>query len=94
MNLIIDMFNMFEIFSFFLKIKINSKINISSIFSKLKRWLLMQLLMLYLMHIVPSMGNPYYGYYTKSKSTQKILKTAKKCIFSKIRFWGSIKESR
>ena len=65
MDLIIDMFNMFEIFSFFLKIKINSKKNISSIFSKLKRWLLTQLLMLYLMYIVPSMGNPYYGYYTK-----------------------------
>ena len=77
---------MFKKFSFSLKIKINSKKNISSIFSKLKRWLLMQLLMLYLMHIVPSMENPYYGYYTKSKSTQKILKTAKKCIFSKIHF--------
>ena len=33
--------------------------------------------MLYLMHTVPSMENLYYQYYTKSKSTQKILKTTK-----------------
>ena len=32
--------------------------------------------MLYLMHIVP-----YYGYYTKAKSTQIILKSTKKCFF-------------
>ena len=27
--------------------------------------------MLYLMHIVPSMGNLYYGYYSKSKVNPK-----------------------
>ena len=32
------------------------------------------------------MGNLYYGYYTKLKSTPEILKTAKKCIFSKVHF--------
>ena len=47
----------------------------------------MQLLMFYLIHIVPSMGNLYYGYYTKSKVNPKIpKKTTKKCIFSKIHF--------
>ena len=71
MNLIIDMFNMFKTFSFFLKIKIHSKNKYFKYFFKLKRWLLKQLLMLYLMYTVPSMGNLYYGYYTKSKSTPK-----------------------
>ena len=42
--------------------------------------------MLYLMHTVPFMGNLYYGYYTKSESTQKILKSTKKCIFLKFVF--------
>ena len=42
--------------------------------------------MLYLMHTVPSMGNLYYGYYTKSKSTQKILKLSKNAFFLKFDF--------
>ena len=39
--------------------------------------------MLYLMHIMPSMGNLYYGYYTKSESIQKILKSTKNAFFLK-----------
>ena len=41
----------------------------------------MQLLMLYLMHIVPSMGNLYYGYYTKLKVNPKIPKNYQKVHF-------------
>ena len=65
----------------FWKLKINSKKNISSTFSKLKRWLLMQLLMFYLMHIVPSIENPYYGYYTKSNVNPKNPKNYQKVHF-------------
>ena len=41
----------------------------------------MQLLMLYLMHIVPSVENLYSGYYTKSKVNLKIPKDYQKVYF-------------
>ena len=37
--------------------------------------------MLYLIHIVPSIGNPYYGYYTKSKANPKNPKNYQKVHF-------------